>query len=111
MPDEFRDALNVSLYRNKGSKSDCGNYWGISLLSTAGKILARVLLNRIMTMSEQNLPEAQCGFRPGRSTVDMVFTMRQLQEKYIEQNIPLYTVFIDLTKAFDTVNTEALWIV
>ncbi len=109
MPDEFRDALIVSLYKNKGSRSDCGNYRGISLLSIAGKIFARVLLNRLITTAEGNLPEAQCGFRPGRSTVDMVFVVRQLQEKCIEQNMPLYFVFIDLTKAFDTVNREALW--
>ena len=37
--------------------------------------------------------------------------MRQLQEKCIEQNKPLYSVFINLTKAFDTVNKEALWTV
>ena len=109
MPDDFRDALIVALYKNKGNRADCGNYRGISLLSIAGKIFARVILNRLITVSEQNLPEAQCGFRPGRSTVDMIFALRQLQEKCIEQNKPLYSVFIDLTKAFDTVNREALW--
>ena len=36
MPDDFRDALIVALYKNKGSKADCWNYGGISLLSTAG---------------------------------------------------------------------------
>ena len=111
MPDDFRDALIVSLYKNKGSKTDCGNYRGISLLSIAGKIFARVILNRLVSVSEKILPEAQCGFRPGRSTIDMIFAMRQLQEKCIEQNMPLYSVFIDLTKAFDTVNREALWVV
>jgi len=65
MPNDFQEALIVSLYKNKGSKSDCGNYRGISLLSIAGKIFARVMLNRLTTVSEQNLPEAQCGFRPG----------------------------------------------
>lgn len=110
MPADLRDAAIVALYKNKGSKADCGNYRGISLLSTAGKILARILLNRLIaTVSEDNLPEAQCGFRPGRSTIDMVFTVRQIQEKCIEQQMDLYTVFIDLTKAFDTVNREALW--
>ena len=39
MPDDFRDALIVALYKNKGSKADCGNYRGISLLSIAGKNL------------------------------------------------------------------------
>ena len=61
-------------------------------------------------MSEQTLPEAQYSFGSGRSTVDMIFTVR-LQEKCIEQNKPLYLVFIDLTKAFDTIKREALWTV
>ena len=95
MPDDFRDALIVALYRNKGSKADCGNYRGISLLSIAGKIFARIILNRFIAVSEANLPEAQCGFRPGRSTVDMIFTVRQVQEKCLEQNLDLYSVFID----------------
>ena len=111
MPADFKDAIIVALYKNKGSKADCGNYRGISLLSIAGKIFARVILNRLITLSEQILPEAQCGFRPGRSTVDMIFAVRQIQEKCIEQNRPLYSVFIDLTKAFDTVNRHALWII
>lgn len=112
MPAELRDASIVALYKNKGSRASCGNYRGISLLSIAGKILARVLLNRLLaSISEPNLPESQCGFRPDRSPIDMVFTVRQVQEKCLEQNLHLYTVFIDLTKAFDTVNREALWII
>lgn len=42
--------------------------------------------------------------------MDMIFAMRQDQEKYIKQNKTPYSVFIDLTKAFDTVNMKALWI-
>ena len=41
----------------------------------------------------------------------MIFAMRQLLENCIEQNMPLFSVFIYLTKAFDTVNREALWTV
>ena len=41
----------------------------------------------------------------------MIFALRQVQEKCMEQNMPLYIVFIDFTKAFDTVPREALWIV
>jgi hypothetical protein len=39
----------------------------------------------------------------------MVFTAKQLQEKCQEQHRDLYTAFIDLTKAFDSVNREGLW--
>ncbi|XP_063892975.1 uncharacterized protein LOC135117521 [Helicoverpa armigera] len=41
-----------------------------------------------------------------RSTVDMIFTLRQLQEKCREQKTPLFVAFVDLNKAFDTVSRE-----
>ena len=55
------------------------------------------------------LPESQCGFRAGWSTTDMIFTLRQLQAKAIEQQQPLFVVFIDFSKAFDTVDRVTLW--
>ena len=85
MPEDFLDALIVALYKNKGSKEDCGNYRGISLLSIAGKTVARIILNRLIAVSEANLPDAKCGFRPGRSTVDMIFTIRQVQENALSR--------------------------
>ncbi len=45
LPQDLRDAVIITLYKNKGEKSDCSNYRGITLLSVAGKILASVLLN------------------------------------------------------------------
>ena len=112
VPKEISNVTFVSLLKNRGSKTDCGNYLGISLLSFAAKILARVILNRIIiNISEENLHEAQCGFRPNRSTTDMIVSVRQVQEKCIEQNVDLIAVFIDLTNAFDTINREALWVI
>ena len=108
LPSELRDALIVTIFK-KGDKADCGNYRGISLLSTTGKVLARILANRLLPLSEEILPESQCGFRPSRGTADMIFTARQLQEKCREHKLPLYMAFIDLTKAFDTVDRQALW--
>ena len=85
-------------------------YRGISLLSAAGKIFARILLNRLSShITPEVVPETQCGFRSNRSTVDMIFCLRQLQEKCIEQDRPLYIVFVDFTKAFDTVGRTGLW--
>nr|VZI50552.1 unnamed protein product [Spirometra erinaceieuropaei] len=75
-----------------------------------GKIFARILLNRLNNHLEQGiLPESQCGFRRHRGTTDMIFAARQLQEKCQEMRTNLYSTFVDLTKAFDTVNREGLW--
>ena len=121
LPQDFKDANITHLYKNKGNRQSCDNHRGISLLAIAGKILARILLNRLQSHLECEteeaasnkpsslLPESQCGFRQGRGTVDMIFTVRQLQEKCREQNKGLYATFVDLTKAFDTVNREGLW--
>ena len=73
LPQDLSDAVIVSLYKNKGEKSDCSNYRGITLLSIAGKILARGLLNRLIpTIAKENTPESQRGLRSSRGTVDIV---------------------------------------
>ena len=70
-----------------------------------GKFWQKILLKRLQNIAEMILPESQCG----RSTIDMLFTLRQLQEKAFEQQQSLYMVFIDLSKAFDTVDRSTLW--
>ena len=109
IPHEMRNAKIVTLYKNKGDRGDCNSFRGISLLSITGKAIARIVRKRLQTLAERVLPESQCGFRAGRSTTDMIFTLRQLQEKCREQCMPLYIAFVDLTKAFDTVCRSALY--
>ena len=111
VPQEFKDASIIHLYKKKGNRQSCDNHRGISLLSIAGKILARIILNRLICHLDQEelLPESQCGFRRDRGTTDMIFAARQLQEKCQEQNLDLYLTFVDLTKAFDSVCREGLW--
>ncbi|KAI8511348.1 hypothetical protein Bbelb_104480 [Branchiostoma belcheri] len=109
VPNEMCNAKIMTLYKNKGDQGDCNNFRGISLLSITGKAIARIVRKRLQTLAERVLPESQCGFRAGRSTTDMIFTLRQLQEKCREQCMPLYIAFVDLTKAFDTVCRPALY--
>ena len=111
IPQDFKDASIIHLYKGKGNPQVCDNHRGISLLSIAGKILAKILLNRLNAHLDQAglIPESQCGFRKDRGTIDMIFTARQLQEKCQEQNVDLYMTFGDLTKAFDTVSRDGLW--
>ena len=80
----------------------CDNHRGISLL---GKILARLILNRILKhVVDEIYPESQCGFRALRGSIDMIFSLRLVSEKAREKNQELYMVFIGLTKAFGTMN-------
>ena len=109
VPQDMRDSKITTLYKNKGDRSDCNNYRGISLLSIVGKVFARVILARLQVLADRIYPESQCGFRSQRSTIDMIFSLRQLQEKCREQRMPLFLSFIDLTKAFDLVSRDGLF--
>jgi hypothetical protein len=74
-----------------------------------GKAFARVVLNNLQQLTDRVYPESQCRFRAKRSTIDMIFSIRQLQEKCHEHICPLYLAFIDLTKAFDLVSRTRLF--
>lgn len=108
-PQDFRDATITNIFKNKGSPSECGNYRGISLLAVGGKILTKIMSNRLLPLLEKILPDTQCGFRPNRGTIDLIFSFRQIQEKVKEHQTRMFAAFIDLTKAFDCVNRNALW--
>ena len=49
------------------------------------------------------ITEEQYGFVTHKRTIDAIFILRQLQEKYLENDKELYLVFVDLKKAFDRV--------
>jgi len=108
---DFNDALIIHIYKCKGDRASRDHHRGISLLSVVGKILGRIIVNRLSShvFRQDVISESQCGFRSGRGTADMIFTARQIQEKCHEQQVDLYMIFIDLTKAFDTVHRNGLW--
>jgi hypothetical protein len=110
IPSRWRSSNIVTIYKRKGDRAVCGNSRGISLLDVASKIFGRVLLDRLVGyVADRMLPESQCGFRADRSTHDMIFVCRQLFEKCREQHQPISVAFIDLRKAFDTVNRELMF--
>ena len=108
IPQEFKDASFIHLFKQKGNPQLRDNHRGISLLSISGKVLQEFYLTDWMNiLNSQGF--YQCGFRKDRGTTDIIFTARQLQEKCQEQNTDLYMTFVDLTKAFNTVSRERLW--
>ena len=80
-------------------------------MSHAGKVLLKVVDRRLSAYCEAKglLPEEQCGFRPNRSTTDMMFVVRRLQEIGRKAGVSLFVCFIDLQKAYDTVDRTLLW--
>lgn len=110
IPSAWKDVI-ISILFKKGDKRDCNNYRGSSLISHVGKLLERLIQNRLLPYAEQNglFPESQHGFRPDRSTVDAIFVSRLISASAKEHQRPLYKCFVDLTKAYDKVDRQTLW--
>ena len=90
-------------------RTECKNYKGISLLSVVGKIYAGILQDRVRRVTGSLINNEQGGFRAGRWCVDQIFKIKQIGEKAREKKRRVYVGFIDLGKAYDGVNREALW--
>ena len=108
IPEDWLMQITIPVYK-KGAHDICDNFRGIALLSVPGKVLCRIIYNGLKERAELMLRENQRGFQEGRGCVDQVYNLRVLMEKAREFHSPLYLCFIDLKKAYDSVNREALW--
>ena len=110
VPQQWKDAIIMVLHKKK-DQTKCGNYSGISLVEHAGKILLKIIARHLSEYCEYMgiLAEEQRGFRPNRSTTNMMFVIRRLQELAQRKLISLSVCFIDLTKSYDSVDRTLLW--
>ena len=110
IPEDWLVGLIIPIYKNKGSKEEANNYRGITLLSCLGKLFTSILNDRLTEFCENNaiLNESQAGFRKGYSTLDHIFTLKNIVELFKFKKKRLFCCFVDYTKAFDSIWREAL---
>jgi hypothetical protein len=77
---QSKDSI-IAPINNKGDKSDCNNYRGISPLLTAYKILSKILLAKLIPYVSEIIEDHQCGFCCNRSTTDQIFYIHQTLDK------------------------------
>jgi len=75
MPEKWKRGMIIPIHK-KGSRSECTNYRPITLLNTTYKILSKLINRRLKDYAEKRISDYQCGFRPNRSTIDHIFTIR-----------------------------------
>jgi hypothetical protein len=92
-PDQWKESIIIQIH-NKGDKTDCSNYQGISLLSTPYKCLSNILLSRLSPYVDEIIVDHQCGFRRSRSTTDQMFCNRQILEKKWEYNEAVHQLIV-----------------
>ncbi|KAK6181925.1 hypothetical protein SNE40_009702 [Patella caerulea] len=106
-PESWTSSIILPLHK-KGDRNNPGNYRGISLLNSISKIFVSILKTRLTLWSDEQslIVEEQAGFREGYSTIDNMFILNALIQKYLSKSKCgiFYCAFIDFRKAFDCIN-------
>jgi len=100
IPVDWKTNITIPIFK-KGERGNPENYRGINLLSTYLKLTTAIIAKKLT--NTLTLEDEQQGFRRGRSCTDAIFVIRQLAEKALEFNRPIFFCFIDIEKAFDKI--------
>jgi sorting nexin-29 len=108
MPETGNEAIIIPLH-NKGDKTECNNYRGISLLNSVYKVFSKILLNRLITYVEEYLKKYQSGFRKVRSSIEQLLVIARIIEKKYEYRQKMWQMFVDFRKAYDSNHRYSLY--
>ena len=91
----------------KGARLNCGNYRGISIGDTIGKLYAKILGNRLKQW--MNVDNCQAGGQEARGCIEHILALRLMFDYAIKEKVKLFVLFIDFTKAYDKVPRKTLF--
>lgn len=98
----------IPIVKNRtGDVSSLSNYRPISLATVFSKVLERLIQPHLHKYL--NLNRSQFGFRAGLSTDTAIMTLKHTVKYYVKRRTSVYACFLDLSRAFDTINYNLLW--
>ena len=108
--DNLKIAKVLPIYKDKGSNMECCNYRPISLLSNINKIVEKLMHKRLFNFLSKHdcIYKLQFGFREHHSTTHALINLTEEIRSSLDNNIFACGIFIDLQKAFDTVDHKIL---
>ena len=106
VPENWRRAVIVQFFKKTKNMTEYETIDGSDLLCHSKKILASVLQHGIKVRKEEILSENQAGFPGGRRTIDLLYKLRSIADKYLARETDLCACNIDFSKASDSVWRE-----
>ena len=109
-PASWSEGVIIPIHK-KDSLDETNNYRGITSINTLSKIYSYILNNRLLKGASEKgkMSDYQFGFQKNKSIVDCIFVLHAIISKILNKKEKLYCCFIDLQKAFDSVNRTLLW--
>lgn len=110
-PDELKIAKVIPLYKNKGDIKNVSNYRPISMLSVFSKLFEKLIHKQIFNYLNENniINNSQYGFRTNHSTFHALINATENLYKSLDNKLHTLAIFIDFSKAFDTVDHSILY--
>lgn len=110
-PDGMKTSKTIPIFKKAGNKLDLNNYRGISIVNSFSKILEKLVSIRLLKFLEKTnfFSDNQFGFLKGRSTNQAVLQIINFVTKAINEGKYTLSIFLDIRKAFDSVNHEILF--
>lgn len=93
----------------KGARLMCGNYRGLSIGDTLGKLYGKILCNRLKSWIKPWIDKCQAGAQENRSCTEHILALRLLIDYAKKKIIKLFIVFVDFSKAYDKVPRNTLF--
>ena len=108
--DNVKISETIPIFKEKGSKFYRSNYRPISLLSNINKLIEKIVFKRLSNFLEMNkcIYELQFGFRKKHSTSHALLDLTEEVRNALDNSESSAGVFIDLQRAFDTVDHNIL---
>ena len=107
-PQDWKRSVFIPIPK-KGNGKECSKYHTTAVISHASKVMFKICQPRLWQYLNQELPDAQAGFRKGRGIRDQIANNHQITEKERELQKNIYFCFIGYAKALDCVNHNKLW--
>jgi hypothetical protein len=110
IPKGWKHSRIFMIYKGTGSDMDLNNYRPIALLPVQYKVYTAILNKRLTQVIEKlNLiPPEQNGFRKDKDTASNIRTLQKIIDRALVKSLALHVLYIDLTKAYDSVEHWAL---
>ena len=109
-PENMKTSRTIPIYKKEGSQKDCTNYRPISIINCFSKVFEKALYLRLKNFLEHKkfFYANQFGFREGRNVQQAVIKTTNFVSKALNENNVVCGLFLDVSKAFDTIDRNIL---
>jgi hypothetical protein len=104
IPESWKVSKLKVLFKGKGDREDVNSYRGISIGSCLFNLLDKILYVRVFAHFHDSIPDNQFGFIPQRNTLQAIEKLLNKIMEHLQSGKMLYVVFLDLYKAFDSLD-------